>query len=326
MFLEAIDAILSAHAVEAVRSAEAGHGAHELYAALEEGGFFDLLAAEEEGGAGLQMSEFYPIVMLFGATALPLPIASTMVARLLLAPLDRPSGTITFAPALTSSHPGNVTASLVPFAMTADYVLGAHQDAFLLLPVAQAVRVPTGVRGSMTASLSWAAGQARAVRPLVSVDMQALGAVLHAGLIAGASKRVFDMTLQYGNDRSQFGKSIGKFQAIQHQLSVMAEHVAATLIAAESAFQCGRRVPSVLASAVAKSRTSEAAQLTASTAHAIHGAIGITAEYELQRYTRRLHEWRLAHGSESYWNSVLGQQVLASPHALLTDFVRTVLA
>ncbi|WP_262357627.1 acyl-CoA dehydrogenase family protein, partial [Bordetella pertussis] len=32
--------------------------------------------------------------------------------------------------------------------------------------------------------------------------------------------------LQYGNDRTQFGRSIGKFQAVQHQLAVMAEHVA----------------------------------------------------------------------------------------------------
>ncbi len=326
MFLEAIDVLLREHAVESVRSAEAGKGASALYQALDEGGFFELLAPESEGGAALEMSEFYPIVMLFGATALPLPIASTMVARLLLAPADRPTGSMTFAPALTIGPQEAITASLVPFAMTADYVLGTRQSEWVLLPVSQALRVPSGVPGNMTASLSWAPQQGRVVRPLMDADLQALGAVLHAGLIAGAAQRVFDLTLQYGNDRSQFGKSIGKFQAIQHQLSVMAEHVAATRIAAEAAFQCGRRVPSWLVSAVAKSRTSEAAQLAAATAHAIHGAIGITAEYELQRYTRRLHEWRMAHGSESYWNQALGERVLAGDEPLLIDFVRSVVA
>ena len=63
--------------------------------------------------------------------------------------------------------------------------------------------------------------------------------------------------------------------------------------------------------------------LVSSTAHALHGAIGVTAEYDLQLLTRRLHEWRMAHGSEAYWNLVVGQSVLASDLPLV-DFVRTV--
>ena len=40
-------------------------------------------------------------------------------------------------------------------------------------------------------------------------------------------------------------------------------------------------------------------------------AIGISEEYDLQLFTRRLYEWRLADGSESYWNRLLGQARLA---------------
>ena len=47
-------------------------------------------------------------------------------------------------------------------------------------------------------------------------------------------------------------------------------------------------------------------------AHALHGAIGVTAEYDLQLWTRRLHEWWLAHGSEAHRNTVVGRQELAS--------------
>ena len=44
----------------------------------------------------------------------------------------------------------------------------------------------------------------------------------------------------------------------------------------------------------------------AEAAHAVIGAIGISAEHDLQLYTRRLHAMRLAHGSESHWQRVLG--------------------
>jgi alkylation response protein AidB-like acyl-CoA dehydrogenase len=76
-----------------------------------------------------------------------------------------------------------------------------------------------------------------------------------------------------------------------------------------------------MSAAAAKSRASEAAVSVANTGHALHGAIGVTAEYDLQLYTRRLHEWRLAHGSEAWWNLKLGHAVLSSTQGL-TQFVQ----
>jgi alkylation response protein AidB-like acyl-CoA dehydrogenase len=67
-----------------------------------------------------------------------------------------------------------------------------------------------------------------------------------------------------------------------------------------------------MASAVAKARASEAAQWVAAAAHALHGAIGITADHDLQLYTRRLHEWRMAHGSEDHWHRRIGVALLES--------------
>jgi hypothetical protein len=58
-------------------------------------------------------------------------------------------------------------------------------------------------------------------------------------------------------------------------------------------------------------------------AHALHGAIGIAEEYDLQLLTRRLHEWSMAHGSEAHWNAWIGNSVLASD-ASIADFVRSV--
>ncbi|MCY1232193.1 hypothetical protein D9M68_670430 [compost metagenome] len=82
---------------------------------------------------------------------------------------------------------------------------------------------------------------------------------------------------------------------------------------------CSR--PLRLAAAIAKARSSEAAQLVAASAHALHGAIGVTEEYDLQLLTRRLHEWRAAHGSEACWSMQVGEALLAT-EAAAVEFVR----
>ena len=73
--------------------------------------------------------------------------------------------------------------------------------------------------------------------------------------------------------------------------------------------------------ATAKATTSAAAPRIAATAHAVHGAIGISEEYDLQLLTRRLHEWRLADGSEGYWAQALGTARLSSDQGTV-DWVR----
>lgn len=152
-----------------------------------------------------------------------------------------------------------------------------------------------------------------------------LGAVVTAAQIVGALERVLELTLAFANQRLQFGRPIGKFQAIQHQLAVMAEQVAAARMAAQLGCAGEGLQPDRLRAAVAKSRCSEAAALVAPMAHAIHGAIGITAELDLQLYTRRLHVWRLEYGSETAWHRVLGQAVLEAPETLALDFMRRAL-
>ena len=49
---------------------------------------------------------------------------------------------------------------------------------------------------------------------------------------------------------------------------------------------------------------------------------GVTAELDLQLYTRRLHRWRGEYGSEHAWNLILGQAVLAADQPLALDFMR----
>ncbi len=210
----------------------------------------------------------------------------------------------------------------MPFGAIAEYVLAADGDRLLLLPCAQAQRTPSGIAHSQLASLHWTDPAAAEPIAGTAAALMPLAAAMHAALLAGAMTRIFEMTLQYCNERSQFGKSLGKFQAVQHQLSVMAEQVAAAAIAAEAAFQAGDRTPRLLPAAMAKARTSEAAPAVANTAHALHGAIGVTEEYDLQLFTRRLHEGRMAYGGESFWHRLVGDRVLADTESVV-DLVRS---
>jgi len=325
MFAEAIDDILKDQCTPAVvRAIQAGESPAALWDAIASAGFLELLSAEADGGAGLSLVELFPVLQCFGRYTVPVPVAQTIAARALVgSQLVLPSGMVTLAQTFHRDASGAISCELTPYGILADYVLARDGDGLLLLPCAAGKRVGTGVQNCLTATLTWPddSGSTRALQG--GAMLPAFAAALHAALLSGAMSRVFEMTLQYCNDRVQFGKSLGKFQAVQHQLSVMAEHTAAASIAAEAAFQGAENTPSLLTAAMAKSRTSEAAVLVASVAHALHGAIGVTEEYDLQLLTRSLHEWRTAHGSEAYWNTVIGQQVLASEMSL-SDFVQSV--
>ena len=152
-------------------------------------------------------------------------------------------------------------------------------------------------------------------------DTRVMRAAVLAAQIAGALQRVLAMTLQYANDRQQFGRSLGKFQAIQHQLALMAEqtlaaHMAAQIgcaglaVSADSPAAPPAYLPNPLRAGIAKARASEAAVVVADLAHSIHGAIGFTEAFDLQLFTRRLHTWRQTAGSESHWHREIGQALV----------------
>jgi acyl-CoA dehydrogenase len=138
-----------------------------------------------------------------------------------------------------------------------------------------------------------------------------LAAVLVAGQMAGAMLAVQALTLDYALTRKQFGREIGRFQAIQHQIAVMAEEVAAARMAAQSAFVGAPLDVSERRAGVAKLRCGQAAEKVCAIAHAVHGAIGVSQEHSLHHFTRRLRTWRLAHGGESWWARKLGDWALS---------------
>lgn len=304
--------------VRSIEADESGALAAVLWDEIEETGFADALVGEAQGGAGLGLDEAGVIALACGRHAVPVALSATLVVRAALAEtgVPVPAAAITIATARRSPGTGAFSYFAVPFGMTAAWLLVDTPADTWLLPVGSARRVRAGGHGSLSADLHWTARPAAAM-PLprdegAPPDWRAIGAALFAAQISGAADRVSEMAIGYANERVQFGKPIGRQQAIQQQLSVMAEHAFAARTAALVGLS-GRswRVDPVRA-AIAKARTAEAAPVVATIAHAVHGAIGVTEEFDLQLFTRRLHEWRMQHGSESYWNRRLGEATLQS--------------
>ena len=297
-----------------VREVESGHGAAALWAQLEASGYAELLVDEAAGGAGLGLREAFALWLACGRHALPVPLGHTAWVRavLPLAGVDAPQGPLTLAAQCGRDAQGGWSCQSVPFGMVADWVLVGDAHGAALLPVAGGERRPSGVHGSLQAHVQWPS-QPEGALPLPGpIDLLHAGALMTATMMAGALQRVLEATLAYANDRAQFGKSIGKFQAVQQQLSVMAEQVFAARMAAEIGCAGEGITPHPLRAAVAKARASEAAEKVVAIAHAVHGAIGVTSEYDLQFLTRRLQEWRADFGSQGYWHAQLGQALVAA--------------
>ena len=304
-FLRLLDDVAD---MAAVRALESGASVVPLWQALTASGYLDALVAQDAGGAGLSLSDIAPLIEALGAHALPLPVADTMVARAFLGGAA-PDGPIVLVTSLAQPVCG---------ARFAEHALIDTGEALVLTPVTALAPCDTGVHGSSAALLSGLPQGPVFKRP--SNGLRPIAAVLRAGLIAGAGARLTEMTTAYANERVQFGKPIGRQQALQQMLAVMAQDMVAARIAARQGAARGLIVP-IPRAASAKITTSAAAARLAASAHAVHGAIGIAQEHDLNMFTRRLHEWRLADGSEGYWAGVLGAARLASGETTV-DWVR----
>jgi acyl-CoA dehydrogenase len=306
-----------------VREIEAGAAADDLWGALTEAGFADILVSEAGGGAGLSLQDAAPLIEACGRHALPLPLAFTMISRVALeqagagVSLDGPA---TIAPMPPFSDGDRLRCASVPFGGVSKWTIVTHKGVCALWPVRDADIQRDGIHGSLDADLSWAGVPADAIA-LHFADWRAIGAGVTALMMAGAMERILEMTITHANDRSQFGRPIGKFQALQQQISVFAERTFATRMASRIACPVSGWAAKRAAVAVAKAYASEAVIDATAIAHAVHGAIGITAEHDLNLYTRRLHAWRRAYGAESWWHGELGREWLATDRSAL-DFVR----
>ena len=327
---ESAERLFALHCTKAVvQAADSGAFPQALWDAVAEAGFTAALLPEDAGGFGATPSEAMAILQVAAFHAAPIPLAETMLAGWLLAAagLPVPPGPLTLAPV----RPGSLildregtgwrlrgTASRIPWGRRAAIaVLVSHHVA--LVPaqshIQSGARQDANLAGEPRDTLAFdllLPEDAVAPAPFDGPTLHRAGAAVRTVQIAGALARALALSVDYAQTRVQFGRTIGKFQAVQHNLAVMAGQAAAAQAAAGLAAEAlGQGLP-VAAIAAAKSRAGEAASIAAGIAHGTHGAIGFTRDYDLHHATRRLWSWREEFGNEAEWNAVLGRVALAA--------------
>ena len=117
----------------------------------------------------------------------------------------------------------------------------------------------------------------------------------------GGAEAVLDMTVEYVKGRTQFGRPVGSFQAVQHHCSQMATDVEGSRnIVYQAAWRVSEGLTAEREVSVAKAWVSGAYQRVCATAHQCHGAIGFTKEHDLQLYTRRAKVLELNYGDINF--------------------------
>ena len=188
---------------------------------------------------------------------------------------------------------------------------GDWGDLFAVLRIAGglALDLPVG-ETIVAAKLLSDAGRDVPEGPL-ALDDKPLGAFVRVALAAGALDAALALSIEHVNTRQQFGKPLGKFQAVQQSLAVFAVEAAAVNVAGAAAAAAldaveGKGGDALFEIAAAKLRTNIAIGIGTGIAHQVHGAIGFTQEYPLHPLTRSLMRWRSDYGSDAYWAGVLG--------------------
>ncbi len=134
------------------------------------------------------------------------------------------------------------------------------------------------------------------------------GAAARALQMAGAARRVLDMTVKYVSGRKQFGRPLGSFQAIQHRLAEAATRLqGARHLAYQAAWSLAEGRPSAREVALAKLTASELLPQVCSLAHQCHGAIGFTWEHGLHLYTRHAIAWQPDYGGAAFHREALAR-------------------
>jgi alkylation response protein AidB-like acyl-CoA dehydrogenase len=326
--------------VETARRVLAAHGP-DAWGALAGLGFQWISVPAEVGGSGGTLDDLVGVIIETGKHAPAPPIVDTALLGgwlLTQAGWPLPPGPVAVIPprsasGLTASYQGggvviDGVAPAVPWASVSDQVLLvlAPPDASTepagsvlvrLEPRALSIRSHRNLAGELRDQIDFDGVRVPEVDVVTlpgTIDAQALlcrGALGRAALLVGAMLHIRDITVAYAGARTQFGQPIGRFQAVAHSLALIGEHTEQARIAVEAAALLFPQSP-FEAAAYAKIVAGDAATVVAARAHQIHGAIGMTQEYELHRHTRALYAWSSEYGTEDEWSGRLGRDLLGT--------------
>ena len=288
---------------------------HALWTTLTELGLDRLTGSEESGGSGAGWLEAALLLEAAGGAAAAVPVAENdLLATWLLetAGLDITPGVRTAA-----ILDGGGRARHVPWARFADSIVALWESpqGWQVAEVSrgdvelvEAVNLAAEPRDHVRVDLSRLSGHD--VPAGVAGEFRRRGALARALASAGAMDRILELVVEHTTARVQFGRPLGKFQAVQALVADIATEASLVHAAADAA------VDAVLAGgfdeastrfavAAAASCAGHAASVVARNAHQALGAIGFTMEHELHRHANRILSWRSEFGTVASWDSEL---------------------
>ncbi|MFV0524443.1 MAG: acyl-CoA dehydrogenase family protein [Acidimicrobiales bacterium] len=321
---------------DTVQAAEAAGWAPDVWAAVADAGFAWIGVPEEAGGSGGTVADACAVLRAAGAHAAPIPLAETGLLggwALSGAGLGLPDGPVTVVPgrpddtlAATGHGDGTVelrgTAHRVPWAAQAERIVivapsvtsTAHH--VLSVPPAAATITPaTNLAGEPRPTIRFdgylvpAEDAALAPDTVTVSGLRLRGALARASQMAGALEAMSRLTVGYTDQRVQFGRPVGRFQAVQQHLVWGAQDAALAFMAAEVAAREASRVTDGQARfeiAAAKAVADDVALTATRWAHQAHGAMGMTQEYALHHLSRRLWAWRGEYSGPAEWATEVG--------------------
>ena len=143
---------------------------------------------------------------------------------------------------------------------------------------------------------------------MLTLDGSRIGIAAQA---VGIAQGALDEAVRYAKEREQFGRPIGKFQAIQWMLAEMATKVAAArflVLRASHMVDTGQRLSRE--SAMAKLYASRIAVEVANSALQIHGGYGYTKDYPVERFFREAKITEIYEGTSEVQRMVIARESL----------------
>ncbi|NBA93719.1 acyl-CoA dehydrogenase family protein [Pseudomonas sp. R5(2019)] len=303
----------------------------ELRRKIAEQGLTALSVPEQQGGLGMDDIAWSQLTQELGYYAIPDSMADTAyVATGLLSSL--PEGTPQREVLLARIAEGDVRIAvghpvnpMVADVHLADLVLLEHEGAVHAVP-GHALGTERNASIDSSRRLSRVHWHPDASTLLVDGKVgQALwadtlnrGALAVAGQCLGLAQRMLDLSIDYAVQRKQFGKAIGSFQAIKHQLADVAsriEFAKPVLYRAAHALAKGEASRDLHVSH-AKLACCEAAWLAARHGIQVHGAMGYTWEVDLQMFMKRAWALDSSWGDRALHKSRVASAILADDAAI----------
>jgi len=175
-----------------------------------------------------------------------------------------------------------------------------------------------GLRGSHTAELIYEDCRIPKENLLGEKDMGFIGAmnILDRGRTAigamsvGIARGALEDCVEYAQQRQQFGRPIGKFQAIQWKIADMATEIeAARLLVYQAAYLEDQNQKFTKEASMAKLFASEMAMRATRNAIQVFGGYGYTRDYALERYFRDIKLCTIGEGTSEVQRMVISRQL-----------------